>query len=150
MNRVYQIVKESKKIGKTFNRKMRKAAVEDLFKVAQSDGMLDRYNENILDYPTRKHITTERGGPPEDRENLYGVGLPDHKNTDLSTKEFSRSLSTRHSPDHVGVQVRRIADGVYQDPITNKIYDWNEGFKSDEGEEFAGGGVSLQTDIYSR
>jgi len=68
----------------------------------------------------------------------------------LSVKEYDRSLSTRYVPSKPGVQARRIADGVYQDPITNKTYDWNEGFKTEEGETFNGGRVSLQTDIFSR
>jgi hypothetical protein len=47
----------------------------------------------------------------------------------------------------VGIQARRLADGVYQDPYTNKVYDWNEGFETEDGQIFGGGGVSLQTDL---
>ena len=150
MDKVQQIIKQAKSTDKRLARKLRKIAVETLHSVAQADsGILQHFNESVVNYSTRDQHTVERGGK-SDADNLYGVGLPDHKNTDLTTRKFDRSLSTRYSPDRVGVQARRIADGVYQDPITNKTYDWNEGFRTEDGEAFSGGGVALQTDIFSR
>jgi hypothetical protein len=136
--------------GKVNNnsRTARKQSLLEMIKTAESS-MLQDGAGHVLTYETQPHKTVERGGKPSTQE-LYGVGLPDHKNVDLSTKVYSRSLSTRYSPDRVGVQARRVSDGVYQDPITNKKYDWNEGFTSDDGSKFFGGSVDLQTDILYR
>lgn len=126
-------------------RKIRSEILNDLHKFAQAEGILQHYTSDAIDYKTREQHQVERGGEPE--KQLYGVGIPDRKNTDLSTKVYSRSLSTRYSPDRIGVQARRVSDGVYQDPITNKTYDWNAGFTTEDGSKFSGGDVSLQTDI---
>lgn len=54
-------------------------------------------------------------------------------------------LSTRYSPDRPGVSLMRIADGVYQDPTTGKIYNYNSGYKTDKGNEIPGTSVEHQT-----
>ena len=56
------------------------------------------------------------------------------------------SLSTRYAPDMPGVQAMRVADGVYQNPYSGKVYDYNQGFKVDNL-VYSGGSPSLQTDI---
>ena len=90
----------------------------------------------------------QRGSDSGDqRDSLYGV-FPENDDADNSYLEPPRSMSTRYSPDRVGVQARRVSDGVYQDPYTNKIYDYNEGFKSESGDEFAPSSVSNQTKLY--
>jgi hypothetical protein len=126
-------------------RKVRSSVLNELHKLAQAEGILQHYTSDSIDYKTREQHQVERGG--QSAKQLYGVGLPDRKNVDLSTKVYRRSLSTRYSPDRVGVQARRVSDGVYQDPITNKVYNWNEGFTTEDGSKFFGGDVSLQTDI---
>jgi hypothetical protein len=75
---------------------------------------------------------------------MYGVN-PQHENSELIEMNRTRSLSTRYSPDRVGVQARRVSDGVWQDPYTNRVYDYNDGFKTESGEEFPGGHVALQS-----
>jgi hypothetical protein len=150
MSRINSILKQASSLDKKLGRKMRRVAGSVLHSFAQAEsGVLQHFNDKVMSFPTRDQDMVGRGGD-DDSEKLYGVGIPKHEKTDLSTSEYDRSLSTRYSPDRVGVQARRIADGVYQDPITNKTYDWNDGFKTEDGESFAGGGVSLQTDIYSR
>lgn len=135
---------------RNLSRQLRVAALTGLHKIAQDQhGILQHFQGDNISYNTREQHTVERGGK-DDSAKLYGVGIPEYEDADLEMRTFDRSLSTRYSPDRVGVQARRIADGVYQDPITNKTYDWNEGFKTEDGEEFHGSGVSLQTDIYSR
>ncbi len=37
------------------------------------------------------------------------------------------TVHTRYSPENPGVQMRRIKDKVYQDPITGKVYNWETG-----------------------
>lgn len=130
---------------RSFARQLRLAALDGLNKTAQDIGILQNPAAKEIVYETREHFTAHRGG--NSNKELYGVGLPDHPKSVNTLAPVSRSLSTRYSPDRVGVQARRVSDGVYQDPITNKVYNWNEGFKTEDGSEFAGGSVDLQTDI---
>lgn len=58
---------------------------------------------------------------------------------------LGHSLLTRHSPDLPGVSLVREKDGVYRDPVTNKVYDFNQGFVLDDGTQWMGGSVSAQT-----
>lgn len=52
---------------------------------------------------------------------------------------------TRYSPDHPGVQMIRVSDDIYQDPITRKIYDFAKGFETEDGEKHLGGSVAEMT-----
>lgn len=52
---------------------------------------------------------------------------------------------TRYSPDHPGVQMFRVTDDVWQDPITNAIYDFSRGFTTEDGAEHHGGSVANMT-----
>lgn len=131
-------------------RSVRTATLEgmlSLFKSAQDQtGIMSNYNDNsAIDYTTREQYLQNRNSESFNRENLYPES--EHEDVQYSEVEPSRSLSTRYSPDRVGVQARRIGDGVYQDPYTNKIYDWTSGFKTESGEEFAGGTVDLQSKV---
>lgn len=62
-----------------------------------------------------------------------------------SLGDIGHGLSTRHSPDLPGVQLVRVSDGVYRDPVTNKTYDFQRGFVLDDGTKYVGGSVSAQT-----
>lgn len=146
-NKISDIIKKTATISdRKFARDLRISALEALVKVADDHGILQHFRGTPAVYDSPEHYLAERGGE-DDSELLYGVGYPKREKADLSTDVYNRSLSTRYSPDRVGVQARRIADGVYQDPITNKVYDWNEGFTTEDGAKFEGGKVSLQTDI---
>lgn len=76
---------------------------------------------------------------------------PKRRETDLlppnrsSLGDIGHSLSTRHSPDLPGVQLIRITDNVYRDPVTNKTYDFTKGFVLDDGTRYPGGSVAAQT-----
>jgi hypothetical protein len=130
-NKVEVILKKAKSLNdKSLSRDLRKAALNSITKTAE--GILEqiRPEKSIFE---KKVLNDE---------------TPVKKNkSDLTTDSPSRSLSTRYSPDRVGVQARRISDGVIQDPISNKIYDWNDGFTTEDGDEIQGGSVSLQTDL---
>lgn len=131
-------------------RSVRTATLEgilSLFKSAQDQtGIMSNYNDNnAIDYTTREQYLQNRKSESFNREDLYSES--DHEDVQYSEVEPSRSLSTRYSPDRVGIQVRRIGDGVYQDPYTNKVYDWNTGFKTESGDDFAGGSVDLQSKV---
>lgn len=55
------------------------------------------------------------------------------------------ALSTRYSPDMPGVPLMRIGDGIFQDLITKKIYNFESGYTDNEGNKIPGGSVSNQT-----
>ena len=117
-------------------------------KIAEDQhGIFQHFQSSLLTYDNRENYLVDRSSQPQDRENLYGV-FPEQSSADNTLEEPAPSLSTRYSPDRVGVQARRIGDGVYQDPYTNKIYDYNEGFKREDGETFSGGAVDNQTKLH--
>mgnify|MGYP003659677187 CR=1 FL=1 len=58
------------------------------------------------------------------------------------------TLSTRYCADMHGVQAQRIGDGIYKNPITEKEYDYGEGFNLD-GVDYPAYSVSMQTSLYS-
>jgi len=55
------------------------------------------------------------------------------------------ALLTRYSPDYPGVPLMRVSDGVYQDFMTRKVYDFNRGFVDESGKVYSGGSVAHQT-----
>ena len=152
MNKVFNLLNQSEKcLDRRLSREFRVAALDGIdyfIKQAQTQqtGILQSFRDGIMEYPTRVNKQMERGG--ERSKELYPVS--EHKKMDPETREHDRSLSTRYSPDRPGVQARRLADGVYQDPYTNKIYDWNEGFTTEDGQKFHGGSVELQSDLINR
>lgn len=136
---VSSILKQAEKLDdRKLARSLRMGVLHSILKSSSDFSVLD--HPGVPDRPEGRDIS----------EKLYGVGLPKQEETDISVDKYNRSLSTRYSPDRVGVQARRIADGVVQDPITNKIYDWNEGFTTEDGQVFSGGSVALQSDPNSR
>ncbi len=152
-SKVYEILKDINSLeDKSLIRQARRSIVtayHGMTKFAADDqhGIFEVFQAGILDYPTREQNLTERGGESVQREKLYGLS-PEHKDIKIKLKEPAKSLSTRYSPDRVGIQARHISDGVYQDPYTNKIYDWNEGFTSEDGKVYPAGSVDLQSDLY--
>jgi hypothetical protein len=60
------------------------------------------------------------------------------------------TLATRNSPDHPGVMMLRLSDGVYQDVMSKKVYDFNKGWIDEKGVKHPGGSVSNQTPIYNQ
>jgi len=116
----------------------------------EQHGIFQHFQSGEHEYGLREELSTQRSGIGVDRSdssNLYGV-FPENEDALNEYAEPQRSLSTRYSPDRVGVQARRISDGVYQDPYTNKIYDYNEGFKTENGEDFLPTSVENQTKLY--
>ncbi len=54
-------------------------------------------------------------------------------------------LSNRYCPDHTGVPVKRLEDGIVQCTLDNKTYNYNEGFTTMKGEKVPGGDVAQNT-----
>ena len=120
-------------------------------KVAAGDqhGIFQHFQSNTTDYATRDRYLSQRGGEApigRDTDSLYNIA-PEGDDSRVPTEYVAPHLSTRYSPDRVGVQAQRVSDGVYQDPYTNKVYDYNEGFKTEDGRSFPGGSASLQSSL---
>lgn len=119
---------------------MRKRALKD------QHGLFQHFQSGVADYNTRESYLAQRGGKSSDPQKLYGLG-PDHPESYQPKKEKAGSLSTRYVPGRPGVQALRVSAGVYQDPNTKEIFDYNEGFVTSDGRVFNGGTVDLQTDL---
>ena len=139
-------------------RKLEEAAWDDspraerlkgIEKLALSDqhGMFQHFQSGVTDYQTRERHLSMRGGEKAvSRDNLYGLSV-EHEDSFVPTEYVAPHLSTRYSPDRIGVQAVRVSDGVYKDPYTNKEYDYNEGFSTEDGRTFPGGSPSFQTSL---
>ncbi|MFA5024024.1 MAG: hypothetical protein WC523_03670 [Patescibacteria group bacterium] len=55
------------------------------------------------------------------------------------------TLSIRHCPDHIGVQLGRIGDGTYQCSEDGAIFNWETGWTGPDGKVNPGGSVAAQT-----
>jgi hypothetical protein len=123
----------------------------EISKVAEGDqhGIFQHFQSNTTDYATRERYLSQRGGEASmgrDTDSLYNISA-EGDDSRVPTEYVAPHLSTRYSPDRVGIQAQRISDGVYQDPYTNKVYDYNEGFKTEDGRAFPGGSASLQSSL---
>jgi hypothetical protein len=70
--------------------------------------------------------------------------------SEVYSKEYNimeAPLSTRNCPDHHGVMLSRVGDGLWQCGMDRKIYDFNSGFEMSDGSKVPGSDVSLQTKI---
>lgn len=63
------------------------------------------------------------------------------------SRPLETSLQTRYSPDMPGVSMLRITDGVYQCPVTHKVYDFNNGFVTMNGTKVPGTSTANQTKL---
>lgn len=88
----------------------------------------------------KKEVKWEKG---ED----YPDSQKDSPKPDVKKSPLYHGLSTRYSPDRVGVQAVRVRDGVVADPYTGKEYDYNEGFEREDGTIVPGGSPSLQSKL---
>ncbi len=59
-------------------------------------------------------------------------------------RPLEASLSTRYPPDAPGGHLVRIADGIYQDLLTGKMYDYKNGYTTAKGNKVPGTAVEYQ------
>jgi hypothetical protein len=62
------------------------------------------------------------------------------------SKYGGRILSSRYCPDHRGVSLFKVDEDQFQCPLDGKIYDYNMGFITYDGEVMNGGSVGKQND----
>lgn len=90
-----------------------------------------------------------------DSSKFYGVGkertgkIADESNKVIEQKvkkykPNEHALSTRYCPDHNGQSVIRIADQTWQCPLDKKIYNYESGFKLEDGSQIPAQSVSQQ------
>jgi len=119
-------------------------------KIAEADqhGIFESFQGASIEENTRDKYLSEKHNTPVDRttEALYNLA-PEHADSNPNTTAApSAPLSTRYVPGLAGVQSRRIGDGVVEDPLTGKKFDYNEGFKIGD-QVYNPGDVSLQTSL---
>jgi hypothetical protein len=128
------------------NKKERMLKIAKLFKISEDHGVLQNIS-NVTNYSTRESFLDKKDLKVPDLNNLYPNTDDDKKDTKLTPNLSPRSLSTRYSPDRVGVQARRVDDDSVADPFTGKIYRRSEGYELENGTVIPGGSISLQTKI---
>jgi len=121
---------------------MKKKALKD------QHGLFQHFQSGVADYNTRDSYLAQRGGKSSDPQKLYGLG-PEHPESHHPKKDKPGSLSTRYVPGRPGIQALRVSTGIFQDPQTKEVFDYNEGFTTSDGRVFSGGTVDLQTDLAS-
>lgn len=115
----------------------------DIVKAANQDSFFQQ-NTKIEDSTREKRL----------REHIelhqkYDLKAPERNSLHANPEKVypkQDSLSTRYAPDMPGVQAMRVEDGVFQNPYTGKVYNYNEGFEVD-GMPFNGGSPSLQSQV---
>lgn len=121
-----------------------------IVKLAEADqhGIFNSFQGASVTDATRDKYLSEKFNTPPDRsyEGLYNLS-PDHGDSEpKEAGEVSPHLSTRYVPGYVGLQARRIGDGVVENPLTGEKFDYNEGFKVGD-QVFNPGDVSMQTSL---
>lgn len=111
---------------------------------------LNTYLNLTLEKKAELPDASEKYNAKTNNESGFFTALTDEANkepeVEIETwKSGGHALLTRYSPDYPGVMMLRISDGVYQDLLSKKVYDFKSGFISDTGERYYGGSVSYQT-----
>lgn len=127
-----------------------KHKLKELYKKAQAVGLLQESAKNVTEFKNRFDVQEEEMNMPKaDPSLLYGVfgEQPDYKPV---ISQGNHSLSTRYAPDMPGVQASVPSDGVRVNPYTKQVFDYNQGFKTNDGRDFSPTSVSNQSKIFSR
>jgi len=132
------------------------------------DAFVEKYAEDVMDwqeadpkgerakaYDSKYHHSMQVREPKKDQERVDFEGRKDHHVSTYESGDKAKetkkeaaphgALQTRYSPDLVGVQMARIGDGVYQCPVTGKIYNFETGYTDMDGDYHPGSSVSAQT-----
>ena len=130
---------------------LEEASMIDMFIQKHAEGVYDvvdwKEEEDTAQskrYDSKHHHNLLVREPKRDQERMDSEGRKEHHVSTYKSSE-SHSLSTRYSPDLVGVQLGRVGEGLWQCPITGKVYSWESGFTDMDGNEHPGGSVAAQT-----
>ena len=126
------------------NKSIRKARLKKIANQKKDNsGYFSYYSTDTSDIEnTRQNKLRELNSHPQ--EDLYDLKFSQEK-PEGEVNLSSQPLSTRYVPGTTR-QKKRVENGVYQDPITNKVFDEREPFEF-QGESYPGGSPSLQSNI---
>lgn len=90
------------------------------------------------------------GGPGKKLDEVNGVNeaIKAVEKSPIAKKyePLEMPLSARYDPNHPGIMLKRIENGVYQSPLDGKIFNFNEGFTMENGNKIPGGEISANID----
>lgn len=121
-----------KKRKRKLDKQSEKNVIENLLKVAEVldyAGDLEGVTlvENVLQIFAKKDDDIQK-------YDLDTVEKTERKYPDVAA--VPPSMSTRHCPDHHGIQMKRVAEGTFQCELDGRMYNWNQGFKDYSGNTF--------------
>jgi hypothetical protein len=128
------------------SKNLRKNRISKIAQTTEVAGLFENFQSNVTNYNTRTEKLMNRGGEKSSVETLYGI-YPQGEEKKITYQEPAPHLSTRYAPDMPGVSALHLSDGVYQNPITKQIFNYNEGFKTPDGRVFPPGGANLQSSL---
>jgi len=140
--------------SEVFNRLSKVADIIDEDGSVEAANIIDGITKEAMDlpsYPSRMETREPLyNAKKRNEENMFEVVKREvtenrQKHHLRTMQDHAESLSTRYSPELPGVQVLHVADGVYQDALTKKIYDFNQGWSGTDGQKYPGGSVKNQT-----
>lgn len=122
--------------------------IDEFIKNADNDVMKwkeeDKTTEQSKRYDSKYHHSVQIREPNKEHNSVDREGRKEHH---VKTYQQTNviSLSARHCPDHIGVQLGRVAEGVYQCTLDGAIYNWEAGWTDYLGNKHSGGSVAAQT-----
>lgn len=95
-------------------------------------------------YDAEYHHSLQVREPKTEKERVDREGYDSKPNVHTyQTKK--EAASTRHCPEHIGVQMGRVGESTYQCPLDGKTYNWEVGYTDYDGKHHEGGSVAAQT-----
>lgn len=127
--------------------KQASAIDELLFTIAAPPNLMD--NHKKAEDTRLEDLKKKYQGSAEELKKLNKVEQSEKaiKESGL-TKEYNileAPLSARNCPDHAGVQMGRIGDGLWECSLDRKKYNFNAGYTLQDGSKVPGGDVANQT-----
>jgi ribosomal protein L37AE/L43A len=117
-------------------------ALDDYMKNDRFVGALDdkcaaKKDERVDEYDYRGH-REQQVRKPISRKEVKEHSVKPYQETK------SHTLSIRHCPNHIGVPLQRVSEGVWQCSLDGEIFCWDTGWTQD-GKAVPGGSVAEQT-----
>jgi hypothetical protein len=130
-----------------FSQKM-EASTKNKFSKRAEDYDEDRKEEADTEqskrYDSKYHHSLQVREPKKDQERVDREGRKEH-HVETYKKNEAHHLSTRYCPEHIGTQMARVGEGIYQCPLDGQCYNWEAGWTDFDGNQHPGGSVAAQT-----